>query len=166
MLLGSEYFVKNPVYPLNKMVANINMECLNWSTETNDMVIIGEGQSELEDYFREEVKKEGGYISVETHPEAGSYYRSDHFSFAKAGVPALYVQSGIDVIGKGKEYGGKIQDEYNKKNYHRPSDEYNASTWTMDGAINELKLLFQVGKRLAFEEKRPRWKPGSSYNNR
>ena len=162
-LLGSEYFVNNPVCPLNKIVADINMECLNWSTKTNDMVIIGEGQSELEDYFSEEVIKEGGYISSERHPEAGTYYRSDHFNFAKAGVPALYVWTGYDVVGKGKDFGVKIQDEYNEKNYHRPSDEYNSSTWTMDGAIYELKLLFQVGKRLVFEEKRPEWKSGSEY---
>jgi Zn-dependent M28 family amino/carboxypeptidase len=162
-LLGSEYFVENPVFPLNKIAANINMECLNWGTKTNDMVIIGEGQSELEDYFREEVEKTGGYISAERHPEAGGYYRSDHFSFVKAGVPALYVSTGCDVVGKGKEAGAKIQDEYIQKVYHRPSDEYNPLTWTMDGAINELKLLFQVGKRVAYEEKRPEWKPGSEY---
>ena len=162
-LLGSEYFVDNPVCPLNKIVANINMECLNWGTATNDMVIIGEGQSELEDYFREEVEKEGGYISSERHPEAGAYYRSDHFNFVKAGIPALYVSTGNDVIGKGKEVGGKMQDEYIAKNYHRPSDEYDPSTWTMDGAVNELKLLFQLGKRLVIEEKRPEWKPGSEY---
>jgi Zn-dependent M28 family amino/carboxypeptidase len=139
------------------------MECLNWGAKTRDVVIIGEGQSELEDYLKEEVKKEDGYISAETHPEAGSYYRSDHFNFVKAGIPSLYMQGGIDVIGKGKEYGKKIHDEYEKKNYHRPSDEYNASTWTMDGGINELKLLFQVGKRLTFEEKWPEWKSGSEY---
>lgn len=160
-LLGSEYFVKNPIYPLDKIVADINMECLNWSTGTNDMIIIGDGQSVPEDYFREEVKKSGGYISFETHPEAGYYYRSDHFSFAKAGVPVLYAKGGFDIAGKGKEYGIKTQDEYYEKNYHRPSDEFDASTWTMAGAIKELKLLFQVGKRLAFEEKRPGWKSGS-----
>jgi len=163
-LLGSQYFVDNPVCPLNNIIANMNMECLNWGTATNDMVIIGEGQSELEDYFREEVEKAGGYISPERHPEAGAYYRSDHFNFAKAGIPALYVWTGTDVIGKGKEAGAKIQDEYIAKNYHRPSDEYNPSTWTMDGAVNELKLLFQVGKRVVFEEKRPEWKSG--FNNR
>lgn len=162
-LLGSAYYVQNPVYPLHKTVANINMECLSWGAKTNDVMIIGEGQSELEDYLREEVKKEGGYISPETHPEAGSYYRSDHFCFAKAGIPTLYMQGGTDVVGKGKEYGKKMREEYEKKNYHRPSDEYNASTWTMDGAIHELQLLFQVGKRLAFEEKWPEWKSGSEY---
>lgn len=162
-LLGSEYYVQNPVYPLDKTVANINMECLSWGAKTNDVIIIGEGQSELEDYLREEVKKEGGYISSETHPEAGSYFRSDHFCFAKAGIPTLYIQAGTDVVGKGKAYGKNIHDEYEKKNYHRPSDEYDASTWTMDGAINELKILFQVGKRLTFEEKWPEWKSGSEY---
>ena len=162
-LLGSAYYVRNPVYPLHKTVANINMECLSWGAKTNDVMIIGEGQSELEDYLREEVKKEGGYISPETHPEAGSYYRSDHFCFAKAGIPTLYMQGGTDVVGKGKEYGKKMREEYEKKNYHRPTDEYNASTWTMDGAIHELQLLFQVGKRLAFEEKWPEWKSGSEY---
>jgi Zn-dependent M28 family amino/carboxypeptidase len=164
-LLGSEYFVNNPVCPLNNIVANINLECLNWGTKTNDMVIIGEGQSDLEDYFREEIEKEGGYISPERHPEAGAFYRSDHFSFAKAGVPVLYVSTGCDIVGKGKVEGAKIQDEYVAKNYHRPSDEYDPVTWTMDGAINELKLMFQVGKRVAFEEKRPGWKPGSEYEH-
>jgi Zn-dependent M28 family amino/carboxypeptidase len=152
-LLGSEYFVENPVCPLDKIVADINMECLNWSTQTNDMVIIGDGHSELEDYFREEVKKEGGYISPERHPEAGGYFRSDHFSFVKAGVPALYAGTGSDIVGKGKEAGAKIQDEYIRKIYHRPSDEFDPATWTMEGAINELKLLFQTGKHLVFEEK-------------
>jgi Zn-dependent M28 family amino/carboxypeptidase len=164
-LLGSEYFVQNPIYPLNKIVANINMECLNWSTKTSDMVIIGAGQSELEDYYKEEVYNEGGYITSETHPEAGLYYRSDHFSFVKAGVPALYVVSGFDVIGKEKGFGLKRMEEYYRNNYHRPSDEYNSATWTMEGAIYELELLFQVGKRLAFETRRPKWKSGSDYKN-
>ena len=162
-LLGSAYYAQNPVYPANKTVANINIDGLNPFIKTKDIVVVGEGQSELEDYIKEEVEKEGGYISFETHPEAGYYYRSDHFNFAKAGIPALYLETGIDVIGKGKEFGKKLQDEYTAKNYHQPSDEYDASTWTMDGAINDLKLLFQVGKRLAFEETFPQWKSGSEF---
>ena len=162
-LLGSAYYAENPVYPAKNTVANINMDGLNRFTKTKDIVVIGEGQSELEDYIKEEVEKAGGYISFDTHPEAGYYYRSDHFNFAKAGIPALYIKNGIDVEGKGKELGKKLQDEYTDKNYHQPSDEYDASTWTMDGAINDLKLLFQVGKRLAFEEKWPEWKAGSEF---
>ena len=162
-LLGSAYYAQNPVYPANKTVANINMDGLNRFTKTKDIVVIGEGQSELEDYMKEEVEKAGGYISFDTHPEAGYYYRSDHFNFAKAGIPALYIKNGIDVEGKGKEFGKKLQEEYTEKNYHQPSDEYDESTWTMDGAINDLKLLFQVGKRLAYEEKWPEWKSGSEF---
>ncbi|GAB3172539.1 M28 family metallopeptidase [Telluribacter humicola] len=162
-LWGSAYYAQNPIYPVNKTVANINMDGLNRFEPTKDMVLVGEGQSELEEYTKEIIEEMGGYISAETHPEAGYYYRSDHFNFAKVGIPALYLESGVDVVGKGKEYGEKLQDEYTEKDYHKPSDEYKAATWTMAGAVNELKLLFQVGKRLAFEEKWPVWKEGSEF---
>lgn len=162
-LLGSAYYAQNPVYPANKTVANINMDGLNRFAKTKDITIVGPGQSDLEDYLKEEVEKDSGYISFDSHPEAGYYYRSDHFNFAKAGIPALYVNSGIDVVGKGKEVGQKLKDDYTSKNYHQPSDEYDAAIWTMEGAIIDLKLLFRVGKRLAFEEKMPQWKPGSEF---
>ena len=162
-LWGSAYYAQNPIFPVKKTVANINMDGLNRFGATKDMVLVGEGQSELEDYTRELIEKEGGYISAVTHPEAGFYYRSDHFNFAKVGIPALYLESGVDVIGKGKAYGQKLQDEYTTNNYHKPSDEYDPATWTMEGAVSELKLLFQVGKRLAFEEKWPEWKEGSEF---
>ena len=162
-LLGSKYYAENPVYPTNKTAANINMDGLNRFGKTKDIIVIGEGQSDLEDYLKEEVEKKGGYISFDTHPEAGSYYRSDHFNFAKVGIPALYTGSGIDVIGKGKEYGQKIEDDYTDHNYHQPSDNYNAATWTMEGAISDLQLLFLVGKRIASEGKWPAWKPSSEF---
>lgn len=162
-LLGSAFYAQNPIYPAKNTVANINMDGLNRFTKTKDIVVIGEGQSELEDYLKEEVEKTGGYISFDTHTEAGYYYRSDHFNFAKAGIPALYVSNGIDVVGKGKEYGQKLEDEYTANDYHQPSDEYDATSWTVEGAIYDLKLLFQVGKRLAFEEKMPQWKTGSEF---
>ncbi len=162
-LLGSAYYAQNPIYAANKTVANINMDGLNRFTKTKDMVVIGEGQSDLEDYLKEEVEKDSGYISFDTHPEAGYYYRSDHFNFAKAGIPALYTSNGIDVAGKGKVYGQKLEDDYTAKNYHQPSDEYDAATWTAEGAISDLKLLFRVGRRLAMEESWPQWKPGSEF---
>lgn len=162
-LLGSKYYAENPVYPANKTVANINMDGLNRFTKTKDITVIGEGQSDLEDYLKEEVEKEGGYISFETHPEAGYYYRSDHFNFAKAGIPALYTSNGIDVIGKGKAYGQKLDDDYTNHNYHQPSDNYDEATWSMEGAISDLKLLFLVGRRLAFEENWPQWKATSEF---
>lgn len=161
-LLGSAYYAQNPIYPANKTLANINIDGLNRFEETKDIIIVGKGQSDLEDYLKEEVEKDSGYISFEPHPEAGYYYRSDHFNFAKAGIPALYIETGIDVVGKGKEYGKQLAEEYTAKNYHRPSDEIDA-TWTLKGAIKDLKLLFQVGKRLAFQEKWPGWKEGSEF---
>lgn len=162
-LLGSAYYVQNPVYAVKRTVADINMDGLSPVAQTRDMVISGKGQSELEDYLEEEVKKDSGYISFDTHPEAGHYYRSDHFNFAKVGVPALSAGSGIDVIGKGKEYGQILKDDYVANHYHRPSDEFTPSTWTSDGAIHHLQILFRIGKRLAFENKWPQWKAGSEF---
>jgi Zn-dependent M28 family amino/carboxypeptidase len=162
-LWGSAYYAQNPIYPVDKTVANINMDGLNAFDKTKDLIVVGQGQSELEDYLKEEAEKVGRYIAFETHPEAGYYYRSDHFNFAKVGIPALYTARGVDVIGKGKIYGQKMEDEYRQKHYHRPSDEYDPKTWTLAGAIDDLKLLFQVGKRLAFEDKMPQWKEGSEF---
>lgn len=162
-LLGSQYYAENPVYPVDKTVANINMDGLNRFTKTKDVIVIGEGQSDLEDYLKVEVEKAGGYISFDTHPEAGYYYRSDHFNYAKAGIPALYIKNGIDVIGKDKAYGQKLKDDYTNNNYHQPSDNFDATTWTMEGAISDLKLLFLVGRSLAFEESWPQWKATSEF---
>lgn len=162
-LWGSAYYAQNPIYPPNKTVANINMDGLNWYGKTKDVIIVGQGQSELEDYLREEAAKLNRVITPEVHPEAGYYYRSDHFNFAKAGIPALYVGSGIDVIGKESGYGKKMDEEYTEKHYHRPSDEYDTATWKLDGAIDDLQLLFRVGRRLAYGQNWPQWKAGSEF---
>jgi Zn-dependent M28 family amino/carboxypeptidase len=162
-LWGSAYYAQNPVYPISKTVANINIDGLNPFGKTKDIIIVGEGQSELEEYLKEAAEKVGRVIAFENHPEAGYYYRSDHFNFAKVGVPALYTSNGIDVIGKEPGYGEKQDAEYTEKHYHRPSDEFDAATWSFEGGIDDLKLFFQVGKRLAFEEKMPQWKDGSEF---
>jgi Zn-dependent M28 family amino/carboxypeptidase len=162
-LLGSAFYSENPIYPVNKTVANINMDGLNRFGKTKDMVVVGQGQSELEDYLKEAIEKTGGYLSFDTHTEAGYYYRSDHFNFAKVGIPALFANNGVDVVGKGKEYGEALENEYTSKNYHQPSDNYDAKTWTGDGAINDLKLLFTIGRRMGFENSFPKWKEGSEF---
>jgi Zn-dependent M28 family amino/carboxypeptidase len=162
-LLGSQYYAENPLYAVDKTVANINMDGLNRFSQTKDVIVVGEGQSDLEDYLKEAVEKAGGYIAFDPHSEAGYYYRSDHFNFAKAGIPALYIKYGSDVIGKDKAYGQKIKDDYTDNNYHQPSDNFDAATWTMEGAVSDLKLLFLVGRRIAFEEKWPEWKPSSEF---
>ena len=164
-LWGSAFYAQNPVYPAAKTVANINIDGLNPFESTKDIITIGKGQSELEDYLKEEAEKAGRVLAFETHPEAGYYYRSDHFNFAKAGIPALYTKRGVEVIGKEAGYGEKVDAEYRDKNYHRPSDEYDAATWTFTGGLEDLKLLFLVGKRLAFEERMPQWKEGSEFKS-
>lgn len=161
-LLGSEYYTTNPVYPPEKTVAEINIDVLNNFGATRDAVVVGLGQSELDDYLKEEVEKEGGYIVAEPSPEAGGYFRSDHFNFAKAGIPALYAGSGIDLIGKGKTEGQRLKDEFIAKHYHRPSDELTGD-WNMQGAVHDLGRLFKVGRRLAFEARWPAWKDGSEF---
>lgn len=162
-LWGSAYYAQNPIYPANKTVANINMDAPNWYGKTKDVIIVGQGQSELEDYLREEAAKVNRVITPEVHPEAGYYYRSDHFNFAKAGIPALYIGAGIEVIGKESGYGKKMEDEYNKKHYHRPSDEYHPSRLKFDGQTEDLQLLFKVGRRLAYGQHWPQWKTGSEF---
>ncbi len=162
-LWGSAYYAENPVYPISKTVANLNMDVLNFFGKTKDIIVVGKGQNELEDYLEEEVKKIGRVISFEKHPEAGSYYRSDHFNFAKAGVPALDLKYGSEVIGKEAGYGIKMAEDYTKNNYHRPSDEYDPATWRLDGAIDDIQLLFKIGRRLAFSHEWPSWKNGSEF---
>ncbi|GAB3529364.1 M28 family metallopeptidase [Pontibacter brevis] len=161
-LWGSAFYAENPVFPKEKTVANINMDMLNPYGATKDIVVVGKGQSELEDYLAEEAKKAGRYVVAEPTPEAGMYYRSDHFNFAKIGVPALFTASGIDDATKGKSEGLKLQEGYVTDFYHKPSDEVNEN-WQMHGAVEDLKLLYSIGKRLAFSEQWPKWKPGSEF---
>ncbi|MES2378503.1 MAG: M28 family metallopeptidase [Bacteroidota bacterium] len=161
-LLGSEYYGENPVYPLDKTVANINIDGITAFGKTKDVAISGEGQSDLEDYLKAELKKSGRYLAPEAHPEAGLYFRSDHFSFAKVGVPSITVDGGMDDAVKGKEYGKKLQDDYTANHYHQPSDEYDPN-WTLEGGLEDVKMIFQIGKRLAFETTFPQWKEGSEF---
>ncbi|MFT4156053.1 M28 family metallopeptidase [Parafilimonas sp.] len=161
-LLGSEYYAEHPIYPLPKTVADLNMDVVDAYDKKKDIVIAGAGQNELEDYLAEAGKQQGRYLAPEAHPEAGHYFRSDHFCFAKAGVPALSAGGGIDVVGKGKEYGRKLEDDYTANRYHQPADEYDAS-WTFDGGLQDMQLLFSVGEKLANESAFPQWKDGSEF---
>ncbi len=162
-LWGSAYYAENPVIPPAKTVANINMDGLNWFGKTKDVVVIGQGQNELEDILLDETKKVGRIITFDAHPQAGSYYRSDHFNFAKVGVPALYMKYGTQVIGKDSAYGLSTTEAYTKNHYHRPSDETSLVTANLEGAIDDLGLLFKVGRRLSLEHTWPRWKAGSEF---
>jgi Zn-dependent M28 family amino/carboxypeptidase len=161
-LLGSEYYGENPIYPTEKTVANLNIDGINNFGKTKDVTIAGSGQTELEDYLKAQLAKDNRYLAPEGHPEAGHYFRSDHFSFAKAGVPSITISEGMDVVGKGKEYGKKMEDDYTAVRYHQPADQYDA-TWNLDGGLEDVELIFQIGKRLAFETSFPQWKDGSEF---
>lgn len=162
-LLGSEYYAENPIYSKESTVANINIDGVNAKGKMKDIALVGRNQSVLEDYLQEECKKVNRYAASDPNPEAGYYFRSDHFNFAKIGIPSLYTHSGVDHADRGKEYGLQISDEYRAKHYHKPSDEYNPSQWDLTSSIDDIKLLFQVGKRIAFETTWPQWKEGSEF---
>lgn len=162
-LWGSAYYAQNPVYAKEKTVANINIDGINPYGKNKDIVLVGMGQSDLEDYLNEEANRVGRYVSPEPNPVAGYYFRSDHFNFAKVGIPALYTNVGIDNIEKGAEYGKQLQDDYVAKHYHKPSDEFNPELWKTDGAIDDLKLLFNVGKKISMEKTWPQWKASSEF---
>lgn len=161
-LLGSAYYAQHPIYPLAKTVANINMDGINAFGKTKDVMIVGQGQNEVEDYVADIAKQQGRYISKEEHLEAGHYYRSDHFNFAKVGVPALDCSGGTDFIGKDKSYGEKLREDYVSNHYHKPADEFDAS-WTFEGGMMDIQLLFMIGKKIANETSFPKWKTGSEF---
>ena len=162
-LWGSAYYAKNPIYPKEKTVANINMDGVNPYGKMKDVSVIGVGQSEMEDLLDEELKKLGRYAAPEPNPVVGYYFRSDHFNFAKIGIPALYIGTGIDHVEKGKEYGKQVQEEYVAQYYHKPADAYDPKRWNLDGAVDDVQLLYQVGRNLANSTKWPGWKEGSEF---
>ena len=161
-LLGSEYYAENPLYPLNKTLADINMDGLNTWGKTKDLVLVGLGNSTLDDVTTDVLKEHGRVVKGDAEPEKGFFYRSDHFEFAKQGVPALDPDAGIDYIGKPDGYGQKKRDEYTDRDYHKPSDEVK-SDWDLSGAAEDLRLLAEVGYRVAQTDKYPEWKPGTEF---
>jgi len=162
-LWGSAYYAKQPIYPKEKTVANINMDGVNPYGKMKDVSVIGVGQSEMEDLLDEELKKLGRYAAPEPNPVVGYYFRSDHFNFAKIGIPALYIGTGIDHLEKGKEFGKQLQDDYVAQYYHKPADAYDPKRWNLDGAVDDVQLLYQVGRNLANSTKWPGWKEGSEF---
>lgn len=148
-LLGSEYYVEHPLIPLEKTTGVINMDMLNIFGRTKDMIITGLGKSGLDDYVVSVLKKYGRYVTGDPTPEKGHYFRSDHLSFAKAGVKALYLSKGVDNIEHGREWGIRQIDNWVTENYHKPSDNYDPQTWNFEGMLEDMKVYFEVGYRIA-----------------
>ena len=161
-LLGSEYYSVSPIYPLSKTVANINMDDWNVHGRTKDLTLIGYGASDLDDYAAAAAAEQGRVVHGDAEPEKGFYYRSDHFNFAKQGVPALDPDAGTDYIGQPPDFAKRVRDEWNAERYHTPKDVV-LPTWNMEGTREDLKVLFAVGYRVAQADKMPEWKPGSEF---
>ncbi len=162
-LLGSEYYAAHPVFPMEKTVADINLDVLNTFGRTRDITVIGYGQSELDEYALRAAQKQGRITVPEANPEGGWFFRSDHFNFAKKGVPGLYIGPGNDVLGHEPGWGKEQTAAYNRLRYHSPADEFDANTWNLDGMVEDIRLLFDVGYQLSNENTFPAWKKGSEF---
>jgi Zn-dependent M28 family amino/carboxypeptidase len=161
-LLGSEYYAENPLYPLNRTLADINMDGLNMWGRTSDMVVIGLGNSTLDGIIADVLKSHGRTVKGDAEPEKGYFYRSDHFEFAKQGVPALDPDEGVDYIGKPADYGKQKRDYYTEHDYHKPSDEVKPD-WDLSGAVEDLGVFFETGERIADGQYYPLWNPGTEF---
>jgi len=161
-LLGAAYYAMVPLYPLAKTIANINMDMLSLWGPTRDLTVIGLGNSELDDYAQAVATAQGRVLKPDAEPEKGFYYRSDHFNFAKQGVPAFYAEAGIEVIGKPAGYGLKMREEYTANDYHAPQDEIKAG-WDLTGAVQDLALFLTMGYRVGNAAKFPEWRAGNEF---
>ncbi len=161
-LLGSEYFAESPTVPLNKIVAGINMDGSLPAGRTKEMRVIGFGASEMEDRLKAVLAKSGRTIAPDPKPEAGSFYRSDHISLAKRGVPMLYADGGEDLVEGGVAAGKAAAEAYTATRYHKPMDEY-ADTWDLSGQEEDLTALFTVGRDIADSAGWPTWYAGNEF---
>ncbi len=161
-LLGSKYYAENPVFPLGKTVGGVNMDAFSMAGPAKNLTVIGKGKSQLDIYLDAAAKAEGRTPENEPTPEKGFYYRSDHFSFAKLGVPMVYFEGGDDLVTGGKEAAKKIADEYEKNAYHSPKDEFKED-WDWSGVMADLRLYYRVGRMLAMTDAWPNWNEGDEF---
>lgn len=162
-LLGSKYYVAHPVVPLDRTVAVINLDALSPVGKARDLTVTGKGSSQLEELLKTALDRQHRRMVAESNTTAGYYFRSDHFNFAKAGVPALYIGSGSDLLEGGKTAGEAAERDYGEHRYHKPGDQYDAATWKVDGIVQDLEAVYSVGRTLANDEQWPNWYEGSPF---
>jgi Zn-dependent M28 family amino/carboxypeptidase len=162
-LLGSKYYVAQPTFPMEKIAGVINLDAMSVAGRSRDMTVTGFGSSELEDILKPIAQAQGRTLGGEASVQSGFYFRSDHFNFAKAGVPALYAKGGDDLLEGGREAGLAAAASYGKDRYHQPGDEYDPATWKLDGAVEDLQALYGVGQELAGGDRWPNWYPGNPF---
>ncbi|MCH6482919.1 M28 family metallopeptidase [Pseudoxanthomonas sp. LH2527] len=160
-LLGSKYYVAHPTFPLDKIAGVINLDAMSVGGKSRDFVVTGKGNSQLEDMLKVYADQQGRVLAEEGNPAGGYYFRSDHFNFAKAGVPALYAKGGNDLLDGGVDAGKAASEEYAKR-YHQASDEVHDG-WKLDGVVQDLQALYGVGKDLAVEGAWPNWYDGNPF---
>lgn len=161
-LLGSAYYAEDPLVPLDKTVAGINIDAILPVGDTKDIIVVGYGASELEDRLKTILDARGKYIVPDQNPAAGFFYRSDHISLAKKGVPMLYADSGIDHVERGKAYGVRMTEEYTQRRYHKPADEY-SDDWDVAGIVSTTEILHELGLNIANTEEWPNWYDGNEF---
>lgn len=161
-LLGSKYYAENPIYPLNKTVGGVNMDAFGMAGPANNVVVVGKGKSQLDRYLEGALTADGRVAEAEPTPEKGFYYRSDHFSFAKLGVPMIYFEGGEDLVDGGSEAGEALSKDYTENRYHAPKDEYDPN-WNWDGVMGDLKVYYTVARMLAMTEDWPNWNEGDEF---
>ena len=161
-LLGAKYYTQHPLYPLEKTLADINVDGVNPWGKSHDLEDLTDGNSTLDDLLGQAAGRQGRVLKPNSEPEKGGFYRVDSFEFAKTGVPALHAARGVEIIGKPPEYGKQKRDEYVAKHYHQPSDEVDPA-WDLSGAVQDVQLLFEVGYQVANGDKVPEWKPDSEF---
>jgi Zn-dependent M28 family amino/carboxypeptidase len=164
-LLGSLYYTRHPVFPMDKTVADINMDAMDVIGPTRNLQIIGSGQSQLEGMLKAALKKQGRYASPDATPQNGFYYRSDHFSFAKAGVPALMTQTGDDKVDGGTAAGKAALADYTAHRYHTPLDNFDPK-WDFSGVAEDTQALYEVGRELSLGDQWPKWNQDSEFRAR
>ncbi len=163
-LLGSAYYAANPVFPLEKTVGGVNMDALSTYGLAHNVTVIGKGKSQLDAYLERSLAKQKRVASDEPTPEKGFYYRSDHFSFAKRGVPMVYFEGGEDLVKGGKEAGRKAAEDYTANRYHGPKDEYDPN-WDWSGVAADLRLYYDIGRALATGRDWPNWVEGDEFRS-
>src|SRR5213596_694789 len=161
-LLGAKYYAEHPLYPLQKTLADINIDGINPWGKSRDLEDLTNSNSTLDDLLGQAAARQGRAMKPNSEPEKGGFYRVDSFEFAKVGVPVLHAARGIDIIGKPPDYGKQKRDEFVAKHYHQPSDEVDP-TWDLSGAVQDVQLLFEVGYQIANGDKFPEWKAGTEF---
>ena len=161
-LLGSKYYAEHPIFPLARTVGGVNMDSLSFGGDFRDFVSIGAGKSQLDDYARRALEGEGIRLTPEPAPQAGYYYRSDHFSFAKLGVPMFYGHPGEDLVNGGPEAGRAASADYRARRYHQVGDEFDPN-WDWTGALREVRIFYAIGRELANSSAWPNWLPGDEF---